>query len=234
MSASIRTDAKSVFSFCSRFFSKQGGVWCRCWETPLSGRRPALSWLQMSPPTPCPVSTPSTPYAMQTESKVCAPACTHGQNRISHIVLMNDQTNGVLSAEHYMYLTARRWFGNWSNACFVCIPRRKQMSNEWLNECTVKLDNVFDVDCGGVTPGCQGLSINKMLFTLCIYKCKMTVCDLTCLHSHPALDPACSVKSALRLHAVQLSVTCLCGCNLHIRQDYIKEDWPQHTIDMQS
>ena len=189
-----------------RLLCRGGGPHCH--DCKCLPQRPVL-WAHPQHPTLC---RPSQRYV--------APACTHGQNRISHIVLMNDQTNGVLSAEHYMYLTARRWFGNWSNACFVCIPRRKQMSNEWLNECTVKLDNIFDVDCGGVTPDCQGPSINKMLFTLCIYKCKMTVCDLTCLHSHPALDPACSVKSALRLHAVQSSVTCLCGCNLHIRQDH--------------
>lgn len=67
----------------------------------------------------------------------------------------------------------------------------------------------------------KGHQSTKCFVILCMYKCKMTVWDLTCFaFTFQLLDPACSVKSAPRLHAVQLIVTCICGCNLHIRQDH--------------
>ena len=48
---------------------------CRCCETPLWVRRHARSWLPTFLLMPCPVSTPSTPCAMQTGSKVIL--CRH-------------------------------------------------------------------------------------------------------------------------------------------------------------
>jgi len=142
---------------------------------------------------PCPASTPSTPYAMQTESKVCG-SCLHTRPKQDLTGFCSGlYVPDIMTLVQYMIKRLFRSQTLGENTCWIsqagqCLPCRLWWCHTWLLRATNQQD------------ACRSVYVQMRNDSMCFAMLAFT---------SQALDPACSVESAPGLHAVR--------CHLSLR-----------------